>query len=373
MTNWKPSHIFTVDKTLRLSPAEKVAIQRKLPRAEDGNYYVDAVFEGGGVKGTAFLGALRCFDDAGIKFRKVAGTSAGAITAAMVAAGFTLNELEDILGQLDYLNDLLNKKTSRFILNGSPDDDLKNPLLMVVNLLLVGQQGQYSSEPFLRWLKHHIDRKIPTFASIQPQSRAWYHQRELRVVISDISQKAMRVLPVDLDQYGESPRTFSVAEAVRLSMSIPFFFQPGKLGRSTIVDGGILSNFPLWIYDAPEHQQPKCPTFGFRLVDPEPESVKPTKDAVGLFKNMLNTMQVAGDRHYVDRNDQGRVIKIGTMGIATTQFNLTNADKDALYKEGYEKAKTFLLKQWSWKAHLAARGFSEMGVQELTRIRPLAA
>uniref|UniRef100_A0ACD5GVL9 Patatin-like phospholipase family protein n=1 Tax=Desertifilum tharense IPPAS B-1220 TaxID=1781255 RepID=A0ACD5GVL9_9CYAN len=69
------------------------------------------------------------------------------------------------------------------------------------------------------------------------------------------------------------PEQMSVAEAVRLSMSIPLFFEPGRLGDSWIVDGGILSNFPLWIYDVqPRPGQsvapaPRWPTFGFRLVD----------------------------------------------------------------------------------------------------------
>ena len=164
------------------------------------------------------------------------------------------------------------------------------------------------------------------------------------------------LLPTDLKEYGESLDTFEVAEAVRLSMSIPFFFNPGKLGESTIVDGGILSNFPLWIYDAPAGKQPRCPTFGFRLV--ENSKPEPIKSAVGIFKGMLSTMQVAGDRRYLDKNNQGRVIEIGTMGISTTKFNLTNDDKDTLYQEGYEKAKQFLLKQWDWKKHLEARGFT---------------
>ncbi|UBF30394.1 patatin-like phospholipase family protein (plasmid) [Kovacikia minuta CCNUW1] len=359
MTKWNPSNVFAQNEALRLTNVEKALIQRKLPQAEDGNFYADAVFEGGGVKGTAFLGALRCFDDAGVKFRKVAGTSAGAITAAMLAADFSLDELEEIIGQLDYMSDLLSKKTSPFILNGSPHDDLKHPIPMLVNLLLVGQQGQYSSKPFLHWLQKNIDSKIPSFKSFNHSAGVpWYRQRELRVVISDISQGAMRVLPTDLNQYGESPDTFNVAEAVRLSMSIPFFFEPGKLGESMIVDGGILSNFPLWIYDAPERQRPKCPTFGFQLVE-KPESTKPIKSPIDLFMGMLNTMQAASDRRYLATNEQARVIRIGTMGVATTQFNLTNDEKSSLYKEGYEKAKTFLLQQWSWEAHLAARGFAK--------------
>lgn len=364
MNNWKPSDIFTTESTLRLTDAEKYAIRKKLP-SENGKFYVDAVFEGGGVKGTAFLGALRCFDDVGVTFRKVAGTSAGAITAAMLAAGFSQQKLEDILGQLNYVDDLLKQKTSRFILNGSPADDLDNPLLMLVNLFFVCQKGQYSTEPFLTWLQSHLDHdehgnpRVFSFDHLQSSTEHWYDQRELRVVISDITQKAMRVLPTELGTYDKISKPLSVAEAVRLSMSIPLFFEPGQLGDSTIVDGGVLSNFPLWIYDAPPYQRPKCPTFGFQLVEPEPPAVAPTRTAIGVFRDMLNTMLVAGDRHYVARNEQGRVIRINTGGIKATQFDLTTAQKDSLYKAGYEAAKTFLLDQWDWEKHLQARGFEK--------------
>lgn len=91
---WNPTRIFDQNEGLKLTSDEIFGIRYNLPRAQDGGFYVDAVFEGGGVKGTAFLGALGGFADAGIRFRKVAGTSAGAITAAVVAAGFTIEETE---------------------------------------------------------------------------------------------------------------------------------------------------------------------------------------------------------------------------------------------------------------------------------------
>lgn len=367
MTIWEPSAVFKQDPSLRLAPQQIIGIQRNLPIAGDRNYYVDAVFEGGGVKGTAFLGALRCFDDAGIKFRKVAGTSAGAITAAVVAAGFTVDQLEqDVLGPLDYEGQILSKKTSRLIWNGSPSDDLKQFHWMLLRLMVARRSGQYSAEPFKDWLSEHLNPKLPTFAPFlqeQPSDLEWYQKRDLKVVISDISCQEMRVLPEDLRFYGLEPTQFSVAEAVRLSMSIPLFFEPGKLQNSTIIDGGVLSNFPLWLYDAEPDQRPCCPTFGFRLMETleecEPstsESAKPVKGALGILRAMVETMQVARDNHHIRKNEMGRIINIATGGISATQFDLTSADKDTLYREGYQSAKAFLL-QWNWDQHLKERGF----------------
>jgi len=374
--------LFQVPEELQVSSEDAITILNNLPKAEDGNYYVDAVFEGGGVKGTAFLGALRCFADVGIQFRKVAGTSAGAITAAMIAAGFSVDQLEKIIGLLDYEGEFLSEKTSWLIHNGSPSDDLKNFGCLMGRLLLAREDGQYSSNPFKRWLEQHLKDTLPTFSQFSDTNQAnlkWYQKRDLQVVVSDISRKEMQVLPKDLSRYGYDAETFPVAEAVRLSMSIPLFFEPGLLKDSTIVDGGILSNFPLWIYDAKPNQEPCCPTFGFRLVekDPDPE---PIKGALGIMQAMFATMQVARDSHHIRENDQGRVINIPTTvhvgheikQISATQFDLTTEDKQQLYLSGYKAAKAFL-QQWSWEAHLQQRGFGKANVQPApAKMQPVA-
>lgn len=361
MTIWNPAAVRR-RQNLCLTEAEKAFIRSKLPLAPDGNYYVDAVFEGGGVKGTAFLGALRCFDEVGIRVRKVAGTSAGAITAALVAAEFSIDELERIVGELDYVNDLLCKKTSALILNGCPANDLNQPQRMIGNLLLahvMGQNGmgQYSGQPFVHWLARTLGDRLPNFGALIPAGATeWYHERALKIIASDISRNEMLLLPNDLELFDLNPMDFSVAEAVRLSMSIPFFFEPGQLGDSVIVDGGILSNFPLWIYDAPKHRMPHCPTFGLQLTDGE-RSPRTINDPLDLLFGLLETMMVARDLYEQRTNDLGRVITIETTGITATQFNLTVEEKDFLYFQGYTSTRDFLINHWSWERHLEQRGY----------------
>jgi predicted acylesterase/phospholipase RssA len=57
----------------------------------------DAVFEGGGVKGIALAGAIVVAESLGVQWQRVAGTSAGAITACLLAAGYTGEELIPIM------------------------------------------------------------------------------------------------------------------------------------------------------------------------------------------------------------------------------------------------------------------------------------
>jgi NTE family protein len=62
----------------------------------------DAVFEGGGVKGIGLVGAVAATEEQNYEFCNVAGTSAGAIVAALVAAGYRASELRHIMQSLDY-------------------------------------------------------------------------------------------------------------------------------------------------------------------------------------------------------------------------------------------------------------------------------
>lgn len=363
MPVWNPKPILE-EPGLRLTEAEKQVILQKMPLQPNGEIYADAIFEGGGVKGTAFLGALRCCHDLGIRWRKLAGTSAGAITAALLSANLSIDDLENILGELNYMN-FLTQKTSPLILNGSPDDDLESPLWMMISLTVAGRLGEYSSDPFRNWLRQVLTTgKLTTFADVEPG-------RALKVVVSDITRGEMLVLPDALENPAllqklglTHPNEFSVAEAVRLSMSIPFFFEPGRLGDSLIVDGGILSNFPLWIYDVnpatrSQNQPPRWPTFGFRLVEADNRMPKEIRSPFKIMAAMVRTMMVAKDRFNLREIDQGRVIHIDTTSaqVTATQFNLSNQKKDELYRVGYQKTKQFFLQTWSWAEHLKARGY----------------
>lgn len=339
---------------LSLSDEQKQAIHAKLPASpEAGVFFADGVFEGGGVLGIAFLGAARCCSDLGVRWKGLAGTSAGAITASLLASGLTMDRLEQILGGLDF-NRFLSQKTSLLVRNGDPSDDLDDPVYMVGNLKLIGQLGEYSTEPFKAWIDGALrEGGVVTFGDVGRRDA----ERELKVVVSDISHGEMKVLPGDVPG---DPKQFPVAEAVRLSMSIPFFFVPGKLGDAVVVDGGILSNFPLWIYDEPDPRKPPAwPTFGFRLVDRREQQVAKVNSVTDILSAMFRTMMYASDRHYLSQRNQGRVIDIDITdaGVKVTQFNLGDEQKDMLYRIGYESTRDFFLHRWDWKEHLRLRGF----------------
>jgi NTE family protein len=183
---------------LQLTEEQKRLIRQKLPpTAEPATFYADGVFEGGGVLGTAFLGSARCCSEVGLRWKGLAGTSAGAITAALLASDLAIDELEKLLGSLDFMG-LLSQKSSRLIWNGDPSDDLEKPAWMLVNLTLVGQLGEYSTGPFREWLDSALAQgRLERFGEVGRTDP----DRQLKVVVSDLTNGEMRVLPDDLNKY----------------------------------------------------------------------------------------------------------------------------------------------------------------------------
>ncbi len=168
----------------------------------------------------------------------------------------------------------------------------------------------------------------------------------------------MLVLPRDASALGyENPDDLDVALAVRMSMSIPIFFEPVrfthlKTGREhLIVDGGMLSNYPVWIFDAKE---PLWPTFGLRLIEPDPKTplaqgisrrVAPRRKilaVVDYLRSLVDTMMAAHDRLYIEQSDFDRTIAIDTLGVRTTEFDLTEERAMKLFESGRTAAKKFL-------------------------------
>lgn len=353
---WEPA-VARTNYKLTMTAQEIAAIRAKFPESAadgKGGLYADGVFEGGGVLGLAFLGAARCCAELGIRWKGLAGTSAGAITASLLAALENNDDLERLFAGLDFLH-FVSRKTSPLIIDFNPSDDLDHPLLMLVRLTTAFQMGEYSSDPFRDWLDGALKvGKVTDFGDIakgDPDHR-------LKVVISNISRGQMWVLPDCLDPAAQS--AFSVSEAVRLSMSIPLFFEPGQLNGDYIVDGGILSNYPVWLFDEVDREvTPRWPTFGFRLYDSRYEQPISIQHSPDILKAMFKTMTQAHDRHNMETTKVTRTINVDITGagVTTTQFSLSADQKDDLYRRGYECTKQYLLEDWSFAEHLETRGF----------------
>ena len=314
---------------------------------DDTILIADAVFEGGGVKGIGLVGAIAVVGERGYQWENVAGTSAGAIVAALLAAGYSAAEMKTILDELDYRK----FKDTSFI----------DKIPIVGQLAsLIFEKGIYEGDFFIGWIKDLLKAKgVTTFHDLLlPEYESDEKYRfKLRVIASDLSHHRMLILPQDITEFGINPEDLNVALAIRMSMSIPFFYEPMKIKdiktnqTSYIVDGGILSNFPVWLFDS-EDIEPSWPTFGFKLVEPGTESgYSNIKGPISMLTALFSTMMEAHDARYIKDNNFVRTIPIPTMGVGTTEFDLSKEKSEALYQSGRQAAEKFFA-TWNYSAYI---------------------
>jgi len=289
---------------------------------------VDGVFSGGGIKGFAYVGALQVLEERGFQFRRVAGTSAGAILAAFIAAGFNAKELEEIFDDLN-LNVLLDP----------PKTCIGMPFLKWVNLYV--RFGMYRGKSLEKWFYEKLATKgIFTFGDLPEGS--------LKLIASDLTTGRILVLPDDLKNYGINAHTFSIAHALRMSCGLPFFFEPVYLkngvNENVIVDGGVLSNFPLWIFDNGHQIRP---ILGLKLSSANEEMApREIDNGIQLFEALFATMQNAHDNRYIARKHEKNIIFIPVEKFSTTQFDIDEETKNKLMCIGKDRTIQFL-KTWS--------------------------
>jgi NTE family protein len=356
----------------------------------------DLVFEGGGAKGMVFVGACQEFFKRGHTFERLLGTSAGAITAALLAAGYTPDEMlaalqdktesgESVFNEfmstpLPFSNEEISTSATVRLLDGIDFTFIPNfaekrfheKLVTTLAgnrmfrhvLSLIERGGWYSADKFVAWLRKKLDsgpwqNGIRAFSGMTLQQFFKATGVELSLVASNITEGIMLVL-----NHRTAPDC-PVVWAVRMSMSIPLVwneviweadwgqYRGRDLAGNAIVDGGLLSNFPieLFISDAPPVTKlmgPKKdnPVLGL-LID---ENL-PVPAAKGLFVNInikpgelktvqrlrqiADTVTGAHDKMVIDEYSH-LVARVPSQGYGTTEFDMTDERREALVQAGAE-------------------------------------
>ncbi|HEX8163354.1 MAG TPA: patatin-like phospholipase family protein [Pyrinomonadaceae bacterium] len=293
--------------------------------------FKNLVFEGGGVKGIAYGGALDVLERAQItpQIEKVAGTSAGAITATMLSLNYTADEFSDIMMGLDFSK----------LKDGG---DLGGPLR------LIERYGWFKGDYFLNLMESYIEGKTGDGRATFRDLAEKYRERgfkDLYVFGTDLSQQAVQEF-----SYRETPEV-AVADAVRISMSIPFFFEARDYeqdGQENVYcDGGVLNNYPISTFDeqytAPDpelghtmlHRTPNPATLGFHLDNldqPPPRPVVNVRRFAGsVFEAILNIQNILMK---TNPGDERRTVFINDLGVSTTDFQLSDQTKCDLMTQG---------------------------------------
>jgi predicted acylesterase/phospholipase RssA len=377
---------------------------RRIIAAEDDMAKFDLVFEGGGAKGSVFAGALEVFFKEGHEPARLVGTSAGAITAALLAAGYTpdemlaaVNEQRDGKPRFASFMDVpvaaefdaavraesqLQSALNEVKLPGAPGFVEQRIDSMLIAALLdhsphfrqifafVECGGLFSGHTFVEWLHEKLlDHNIPRGYSL----RQLHLDKgcDLSLVATDTTNREMLVL-----NHRTAPDV-PVAMAVRMSMSIPFVWREVVWQKewgtylgvnktdARIVDGGVLSNFPIDLVASKDERIEKImgrdtdPTASLNLgmlIDeqiPVPGVVgKPARPnplrTVQRIQRIMDTMMGAQDSALI-QEFASDVCRLPAMGYGTTEFDMPKEKIDALVQAGRD----------AMTGHLQARGLAK--------------
>lgn len=336
--------------------------------------FKNLVFEGGGVKGIAYLGALEELANRGIceKIERVGGASAGAIIAVLVALGYSVTEIKKLLWGLDF------KKIM---------DDSWGFIRDVDRL--IESYGWYKGDYFRNWIGDVVGRKTgsseSTFADIEVLKQKSKGFKSMYFIGTNLSTNFSEIFSAE-----HTPR-MCMADAVRISMSIPLFFAAKRSPRGDVyVDGGILDNYPVKLFDREKYLSDAArgretdyynrvnaalakrvrpiskyvynkETLGFRLDTKEEMSVyrdqaEPVHNRIDDFfdyaLNLVKTVMGMQENIHLHSDDWQRTIYIDTLGISTTQFDISDLMKKALVKSGRAGVNTYF--KWFDSATTAA-------------------
>lgn len=307
------------------------------------------VFEGAGIRGIAYCGALMELNERqllqGVK--RAGGTSSGAITASLLAVGYTPQEIYVLIGETNFgkFNDGFGFFIGGFI-------RMKNRL------------GYYKGNAFQEWLEELIEKKTGnkniTFLELQQRAAASSQFKELAVTATSLNyQQALYF-------HAASYPNMRIVDAVRASMAVPYYFEPviidengtridikkRKPEHHVLVDGGFVSNFPIFLFDLPpfcdasgtDAERPCiAPTLGFRIdPDEQIENDKGSRELVRMHASTISGYSAAFytviketlNRQMLVEEDWMRTVSISDGRIGPKVKKLSEKEKMRLVSEG---------------------------------------
>ena len=375
---------------------------------------IELVFEGGGAKGMVFAGALDVlFQNDAYTYGRLLGTSAGAITAVLLAAGYTPAEMLASLGEKDAAGksvfesflglpapfdaEAIRNSAIRKLLTdldmpfvpGFIEDHVDDWVVAQLTTNPAGRHlfsfiergGWYSADAFVTWLQSRLNAgqyhgEPRQFGGLTLEQFFAATGVEMTLVASDTT--AARMLLLNHRTAPDCP----VVWAARMSMSVPLLWQEvvwqpawgpylawdagaerlveSEIAGHVVVDGGLLSNFPisLFLADRPDIAAVVGPSvsnevLGLLIDETLPVPNRPSRPenttalsltnlpTIQRLMHLVNTATTAHDNMAVAVFAR-HVVHLPAAGYSTTEFDMTDAERDALVEAGREAMRAFL-------------------------------
>jgi NTE family protein len=322
--------------------------------------YKNLVLEGGGVRGLAYAGVFSVLEEKGIlqQIEKVAGSSAGAIAGLMVSIGYSAAEIDSIM---------LDLPVQKF-------NDGKGGLVGKYRRFKK-EFGVYKGSTFEKWIRQIVFSKTGdpslTFEQLHQMGIKNKLYKDFYCTGTNISRQQLEIF-----SYTNSP-AMPLALAVRISSGVPLYFEPIALNnmfqkinksdtttfRNFYVDGGMLCNYPINIFDSCEESNGNpllCDkvkfnpqTIGIKLERPQQidslnnnsikipsYSITKFSEYITAFTNLL--METISRKYPGLENERGRTIYVSQGNISSQIKKTKQQDKLLLYSNGVKAANEFL-------------------------------
>lgn len=289
------------------------------------------VFSGGGIKGLAYVGAIKALEEKKLfqKVKRFAGASAGAITAALLAIGMSADELDEQMSSVDFATFLKKSNVDIEALVDKPlEFCLEAPAVIIDEAT---KRGLCDGSVFVQWLTSMFKLKgfdeTTTFAQLYEKTG-----NELTIVLCYANCSKTVLACRKNDEIGDMP----IITAVRGSMSIPFVFEPLTWNNNTYVDGGTMYNYPIEVFD--EEISPEK-TLGFILSTQSSILTPPRKEDDGILSHLAciyDAIMNVSYEYCFRMENHHRTIFIDPAGIGTLNFKLTEDQNKSLKDNGYK-------------------------------------
>ena len=323
--------------------------------------FKNLVFEGGGVKGIAYIGALEVLEKRGIlkEILRVGGASVGSINALLIGLGYSIKEIRHIIENEFDFKKILDDEWG-FIRN---------------TYRIITKYGWHKGEYFSKWISKLIEyktgRKDITFEEHENMQLG----PQLYFIGTNLSTGFSNVF-----SFKNTPQ-MSISDAVRISMSIPLIFTAVNLKEEKsdyediYVDGGLLNNYPIRLFDSKEyveenyfipfhyhrinieentestHHVCNKETLGFRLdprdkIDVYMGKKEPRRRKINSFLSytyaLINTIIEGQQDYHLNSFDWKRTIYIDTLGVKTMDFDIGEEKREELIESARNSTEIYL-------------------------------
>lgn len=271
------------------------------------------LFGGGAIRGVSYIGAIKAFEELGIKPDTLAGSSVGSIIAALLAVGYNAEEIKETFLKVNF--------------------ELFKDISLGLGPIFALSKG----EVFLEWVRELIEIKY--------YGKKYKKGTNKAVTFKDID-KDLVIITTDLSNFEckefskfETP-DYEIASAIRISCCMPGLMKPIEYNKTLLVDGDLQKSWPMWKLSKNLFRDDQ------RILEFRLEGYYDSNNITGIdYANAVYSCMTAMSTSFVTNiyaeKDKFDYIVINTGDIVVVDFNINEEKRNELISVGYNQTMNY--------------------------------